>query len=447
MKLKEPIDDVGLFWRAGDDQRHAVPGRLTIDEGGRTNLEIWGEAAVEPTSLVAIGFSQTGSGPLRLHGICHQLGAVTLDECQPSGYEIRTTGKTKTVTRLFFTRSVYCGVPFGESETIMFDRGFIQIEGVVSWMRKSGLKATYDEKFPDTTFSIKSPKPIHITLADNLDLTFHFQGTTPTPAPWSTEVAITRTCSIELTSGNPLTSNEFREMVWRLTSFFAFVTDMPVAPTAISCIVKAEERHQDKGLDDNRRTTVYDGHLRQGTGLSTSHPSFMLIDYTDCAGELETILQRWWTLATDIPVAIRLMQNEMYRDDAWLNEQFLDLTRVIEVLHRYEFQKEKVSMYRRIKDEIQPFERLFGGAEMCHQLATAADELRNRFTHLNLAQQIGKKYEEQLLNVHMGLEVLVRLTILRHLFIEPEKVLDLIQKNDPIHRRLNQYRNNFGVIK
>ncbi len=321
MKLKEPIDDVGLFWRAGDDQRNAVSGRLKIDEAGRTNLETWGEAVAEPASLAMIDVGAIESAPLRLHGICRQLGAVTLDECQPTGYEIREFGKTM-VTKYFFTRSLYCDVLFGADESIIFDRGFVQIEGVMPWMRKSGLQVSHGETFSDTTLSIKSPEAIHIALADDLDLKFHFQGNIPSPVPWSTEVAIERTCNIELVINKPLSRDDFRGTIWRLTTFFAFITDMPVAPTSISCIVKATARHQNGDRDIDVHTTIYDGHSRPGRDLRTSHPSFMLIDYDDCAEELETILRQWWNLATDIPAAINLMQNGMYRDDIWLNEQF-----------------------------------------------------------------------------------------------------------------------------
>ena len=446
MKLKEPINDVGLFWRAGDDQRNAVSGRLTTDEAGRTNLETWGEATTEPSSLAMIDVGATESAPLRLHGICRQLGPVTLDECQPDGYHMRTFGTTM-ITRYFFTRSIYCGVLFDADESVVFDRGFVQIEGIVPWMHKSGLQMISDETFPDTTFSIKSPKPIHITPANDLDLIFHFQGTIPTPTAWSTEIAIERTCSIELVVNRPLSRDDFREAIWRLTSFFAFVTDMPVAPTSISCIVKATVRHQNGDRDIDVRTTIYDGHSRPGRDLRISHSSFMLIDYDDCAKEFEAILQRWWALAADVPIAINLMQNEMYQGDAWLNEQFLDLTRAIEVLHRHKFQKETVSISRRIKDEIQPFEHLFGGAKACHQLANSAAELRNRFTHPPATQQSGVMREGQLLHIHMGLEVLVRLMILNRLFTRADKVLDLIKKSHPIHWRLNQCRDNFETTK
>ena len=446
MKLKEPIDDVGLFWRAGDDQRNAVSGRLTTDEAGRTSLETWGEAVNEPASLAFIDVGATESPQLRLHGICRQLGPVTLDECLPDGYQMRTFGKT-IITRYFFTRSIYCGVLFDEDESIVFDRGFVQIEGIVPWMRKSGLQVIHDETFSDTTLSIKSPETIHTALADDLDLKFRFQGTIPTPVAWSTEIAIERACNIELVGNEPLSRDDFREIIWRLTSFFAFVTDMPVAPTSILCIVKATAHHPNGDRDIDVRTTIYDGHSRPGRDLRISHPSFMLVDYDDCAEEFETILQQWWTLATDVPVAIRLIQNGMYQDDAWLNEQFLDLTRAIEVLHRHKFQKESISLARRIRDEIQPFEDLFGGTKACHQLATSTAELRNKFTHPPAAQQAGTIREGQLLRVYTGLEVLVRLMILNRLFTQASKVLDLIKTSQPIHRRLSQCRGNFEVTK
>lgn len=462
MRISEPIKQSGYFWLPeSPDQR--LPGVLSISALGETILEVIGVFG-DPVAVINATTLSLG----RVVGVIENGDAVTLDHCFYQHRNVRLFGGLSKST--VYANRAFFGVQYDEGEIITFSKFCFSLEGLDEWLSLSGFEISQDLDARKTSIHYTAPKEIEFSLPDGIALAFAFSYSLPT-LPATTEAKITQNAHITLKSDYPRPLEEFLALVNKLNDFLCFATDATVALDSAAGFSPDITREGGSGVQVPIPVNVY----YKSTRLSDVPPRVdwhrMLFRYEQIGDQCENLVNKWLSNYEVSEPAFNLYFASKTGAHKYLEGRFLSLAQGIETLHRrnaretvmaeedfrglieavvngcpHEQQKwlkeklryaNELSLRRRLKRMLEPFETLYGDPKQRKQFVAEVVATRNYLTHYDpdLSDQAAKG--KSLWRLCMKLEALFQLHFLRLMGLGDDSIKSLVEKNYALLNKLS----------
>lgn len=460
MRLSEPIEKSGYFWLpAKPDNR--LPGILRVTDTGKTDVEVIG---IFGDTLAAMNDSTPELG--RIVGVIENGDLITLEHCFYSNRNISFGGISKsTIHANFLLR----GVQYEEGEPVTFSRFRFSVEGLDEWLSVSGLRVENNWSERSASIHFNPPKEITVQLADGIGLTFTFGWTLPSTTI-VTEAKITQKVYITLTSESLRPIEDYLALAFKLKNFLCFATDETVSLDSATGF--SHEITREVGNDEKLEEpiAIYYASTPVSEGRPKLHWHNMLFRYGHIADQLESILNSWLSNYEISAPAFNLYFASKSGAHKYLDGRFLSLVQGIETLHRRNSQEtlmpdsefdqlvativdgcpagrkewlskklvyaNELPLRQRMRQMLEPFEILYGGAKERKYFIGKVIDTRNYLTHYDpkLAQQAASG--EALWKLCMKLEALFQLHFLRLIGLDAEFIRQLANENHALRSKV-----------
>ena len=220
MRIKEEFKKLGYF-SLPSTPREAVPGTLSISDGGFIELEIVHRLGGASTALE--------DDAKRIIGQIEEAGLVTLDNCFCKSIE----GSGEISKSLFSVNRAFTGVGYDEDEIPRFNSVTFSVEGLDEWIGISGINVDYQLEEHTSTISYQPPEDVPFNLGDGMQLSVTFGWTAPGGYPIK-EAGVSQKAYFELASQKALELDDFISVVRKITHFLCFAMDQTVSLDSMS---------------------------------------------------------------------------------------------------------------------------------------------------------------------------------------------------------------------
>ena len=458
MRLPESIETYGYFWLEGKPDNR-LTGVLCISERGEPSLEIFGS------------FDSPFNGPskrltgqnLHILGVTDRAGAMTLVDCV-------VVEQNDVVNVGLLSRSslhvgcVFWGAHF-DTQEIHFSGMAFSVEGLDEWFVFHHRPFSHDWEPPrPMSVTYKQPEPITFPISDGLDIGFHMRAGTKSSL---FQEVITTKMSIEIESIEPRSFSGFMQVLRKVKSFLSLAFDRTVSFTSITGF----------RLEPNAPYTLHNSVAIYGRfdpydlPKEDIGPGSSLISFDEMAPNIQEYLPRWLENYEEYEPTFNLYFTVVANRYMHLEGAFLFLTNGIESLHRRgstdtqmpteEFDclrdsilrntpgkwrsligerlkyANELSLRRRIREMITPFDDLFGSDSARKALIQQVVSTRNYLTHYDQSTKSQAVTEPQkLLQLRHKLEALVQLHLLHLLGIDLEHIKSMANRYPPLRKKL-----------
>lgn len=223
MRVEEEYKKTGYFWLP-DKVENKIPGILSIDDGGKIELEIVGHFDEDMKPL-------RGDYNLnRIIGHIEKDGLVTIDDCFYTKKNFSFGGISKSKIR---ASTVLSGAAWDKNEKIAFDTFSFSVDCLDEWLGISGIDVDYDWYKKTATISYKPPKKTTIKINNGMSLEICFAYTLPR-LPYLTEAKITQRAYFRLYSEYQRSLSDFISIAFKITNLMCFAMDEIVSLKNIS---------------------------------------------------------------------------------------------------------------------------------------------------------------------------------------------------------------------
>jgi len=223
MRIEEEYKKTGYFWLP-EEEENKIPGILSIDDGGKIELEIVGhfDEGLKPLS---------GDGNLsRIIGHVEKDGLVTLDDCfyTKKNFSFGAISKSKVVVN-----KVLSGAAWDKDEKVVFNTFSFSVDCLDEWVGISGIDVDNDWDRRTATIRYNPPEKIRMDLENGMTLEICFSYTLP-GFPNLTEAKITQRAYFRLESEKPRDLNDFTSTAFKITNLMCFAMDEVVSLKNVS---------------------------------------------------------------------------------------------------------------------------------------------------------------------------------------------------------------------
>lgn len=438
MRIEE-IEDYGLFWLPEDHNAdHRMPGILRVSTTGAVTLETFGFLDPTPHSLSVSGLLNASGKIPRIVGYTREQGMVTLEDCISGRANIRTPDMSAAFSTCEFrAAALFVGLHVLAGATLRFDRVVIEIEGLDTFLQKSGIVASNDTSRKGTTVEFDVPEPIDFEIGDGIGGRIGFSWSVPITYRATSEVRLSQRAHFELFTEQPWDVGEVSQKVMWLRSFLSLATDELVSTTSIVAysqdVVDAEE--DGKGRDLGVKI-VYETRGRHPQE-PTVNTAAMAFSYLDVEEEFSEVLGRWFSTYRRMPRPLLLYFDAQYaRDHESADRRLLTLTEAVETFDRANGGGRWDSLPNRVRRLAKDYRGLLGEEESIATFADAVGSTRNLLVHHEEAHRDGAVTGAALFGINDRLEVLLLLNFVEAITGDAEKAIDLVGKSQPVLRRL-----------
>ena len=407
-------------------------------------------------------------GLSRVSGIVRDGGYVTLTGCNYLSFESALVGGLDKV--ILSAKTAFVGADYKQGEMAFTEYDF-WVEGLSEWLNQSGITTATDISTGSGTIEFHQPKPIPHILSDGTTMKFDFASTGPSPLSIYalTDVRVTQTPFVSLSSTEPRPIEYFNSLATKLTKFLTLVVDQNVQIQSVKVYVAQET--EEEGNTQSYPIRLYhafhptsDSDIRvRRHGILFSYPT--INDFSKMINEwLENYDSTTHASALDSYFASRS------NSPMPLTTRFLNLCQSMEALHgkmfpgertmpNQEFDPIKTQIFKllpadipdpikskigdanrpslrgRLESLFAPFEDWFGGAERSKDLAKQVADTRNYLTHLHDRGGDQAQNTQELRHLYTRLDTLALLYMLKLLGLDKQDLVPLVQQTTS---RLNQ---------
>lgn len=223
MRIEEEYKKTGYFWLP-DRAKQKIPGVLTINDGGKIELEVVGLFDERIETL-------NGNDDLsRIIGHVEKDGLVTLDNCFYTKKNFSFGGISK--SKVFVNR-VLSGAAWEKNEEVTFNTLSFSIDCLDEWVGISGIGVDNDWDNRTATISYNPPENISFELDNDMELEICFAYTLP-GFPNLKEAKITQRAYFKLKSEKLRLLSDFTSVAFKITNLMCFAMDETVAMKNLS---------------------------------------------------------------------------------------------------------------------------------------------------------------------------------------------------------------------
>lgn len=169
MRIEEEYKKTGYFWLP-EKEDNKIPGILSIDDGGKIELEIVGHFDEGLKSL------SSDDNLSRIVGHVEKDGLVTLDDCfyTKKNFSFGGISKSKVVVN-----KVLSGAAWDKGEKVVFNTFSFSVDCLDEWVGISGIVVDNDWDRRTTTIRYNPPEKIRMELKNGMTLEIFFAYTLP----------------------------------------------------------------------------------------------------------------------------------------------------------------------------------------------------------------------------------------------------------------------------
>ena len=467
MRLDEPIETSGFFWLP-EEPDVQVPGDLHISESGDARLEVQfqkpspGWAKVFDTRMAA-----DGKGLPRILGLAAGQGAITLDECLVTNFQVSGTASTKMTVR---PRLTLTGGYYQEGQQVTFTKFSFSTEGIDEWLAVSGIDVQVDWETWKSVINVRPVDDISLGLPDGTQLKFQFAMTFPSPTKNPTEAHVTQKAFVSLVSGQPKPIEYFTSLATKLRNFLRLAIGQPVSIDSATGFTPDVTRQD--GTDQEHMLPIKVYYADGGSSSKKQEcPWFrMIFSYPEVEGQIEEILANWLRSYEVFDPALDIYFTTMSNTSQYLEVEFLERVQGIETLHRRsspetempeaefagimdsvlascprerrEWLKVRLtyanefSLRRRLRNMIEPFGRFFGDNKQQSAFIDKVVVTRNYWTHFDSQIEAKAAKEQELWELTARLKALFQLHLLKLIGFDNMRIEQILQGHSNLQRLL-----------
>ena len=457
MRIKEEFKKLGYFWHSSTP-RAKVLGTLSISDGGTVELEIVHQFERRPP-FGGIGF---GRGGKRIVGHLENNKIVTLDDC----FYKRIGGGIGISKSLIHVSRVFIGVAYDEGEIPLFNSLTFSVEGIDEWVGISGIKFDLHHGEHAATISYEHPANVSLNLDNGMQLLITFGlGTRISRIK---EAGISQKTYFTLISQEARESDDFTSVVRKITNFLCFAMDQIVSLDSMSAT--SDNLRQDIG--EGKTETIPIDIYYPSWPYSKDEPDTnesKLFEFKEIQNDAGRIISNWIEAYEQIAPTFNLYFLAKMGMQTYLEERFMALVQGLESYHRRtsdekqmdeaEFKElidnlidqcpqekrewlkgklrygNEVSLRRRLKMLIEPFEDVIEDWQKPKGLIDKIVNTRNYLTHYDLSLESKAAKAEELWPLCRKMELLFQLHFLQLIGFSREQIDSLLADSIPFRRR------------
>lgn len=445
-----------------EKEENKIPGVLSIDDGGKIELEIVGhfDEGLKPLS---------GDDNLsRIIGHVEKDGLVTLDDCfyTKKNFSFGGISKSKVVVN-----KVLSGAAWDRDEKIDFNTFSFSVDCLDEWVGISGIDVDNDWDRRTATIKYNPPEKIRMELKNGMALEICFAYTLP-GFPNLTEAKITQRAYFRLESENPRDLNDFTSTAFKITNLMCFAMDEVVSLKNVSAT--SSEILRDGG--DDKKYPVPISIYYQSIPFSEKIPKKnwheMLFNFGAIKANAQQVFDNWLNAYEYLSPALGLYFSTKSGAQKYLDGKFLALAQGLETYHRRTSSEtlidnesyaalvsevlegcpaehlawlkgrlmhgNEINLGKRIKKIIEPFQDHLGTSGERRKLLRKIVDTRNYLTHYCESLHDKSAKDRELWVLCMKMEVIFNLHFLKVIGFTDEEINGVVKNCHPLKRKLKE---------
>ncbi|WP_312388827.1 ApeA N-terminal domain 1-containing protein [Stutzerimonas nitrititolerans] len=461
MRIEEEYKKTGYFWLP-EKEENKIPGILSIDDGGKIELEIVGhfDEGLKPLS---------GDDNLsRIIGHVEKDGLVTLDDCfyTKKNFSFGGISKSKVVVH-----KALSGAAWDKDEKVVFNTFSFSVDCLDEWVGISGIDVDNDWDRRTATIRYDPPEKIRMELKNGMTLEICFAYTLP-GSPNLTEAKITQRAFFRLESENPRDLSDFTSIAFKITNLMCFAMDEIVSLKNVSAT--SSEMLRDGGND--KKYPVPISIYYQSIPFSEKIPKKtwheMLFNFGAIKTNAQQMFNNWLNAYEYLSPALGLYFSTKAGAQKYLDGKFLALAQGLETYHRrtssetlmdkdsYEvlvsevlegcpaehldwlkgrlMHGNEINLGKRIKKIIEPFKDHLGTSAERSKLLRKIVDTRNYLTHYSESLHDKSAKGRDLWVLCMKMEVIFNLHFLKVIGFADEEISRVVENCHPLKRKLKE---------
>lgn len=461
MRIEEEYKKTGYFWLPGKEEKK-IPGILSINDGGKVELEIVGHFDESIESL-------NGNDEIdRIIGHVEKDGLVTLDYCFYTKKNFSFGGISK--SKILVNR-VLSGAAWDQDEAVTFNTFSFSVDCLDEWVGISGINVDNNWESKTATISYNPPEKIGFILDNEMKLEICFAYTLP-GFPNLKEAKITQRAYFRLESEELRELNDFTTVAFKITNLMCFAMDEIVAMKNVSAT--SSEIQRDGGDDKQYPVpiTVY----YQSNPYSEKTPKRnwhdMLFTFGSIKDNAQQVFNNWISAYEYLSPAFGLYFSTKTGAQKYLDGKFLALAQGLETYHRRistetlmepeSFESlvstvldgcpdehidwlkgrlmhgNEINLGKRLKKIIEPFKDHLGTSKERSKLLRKIVNTRNYLTHYSESLEGESATGRDLWTLCLKMEVIFNLHFLNVVGFTDEEVNGVVENCYPLKRKLQE---------
>jgi len=460
MRIEEEYKKTGYFWLP-EKEENKIPGILSIDDGGRIELEIVGHF---DESIKALNGDDDLS---RIIGHVEKDGLVTLDDCFYTKKNFSFGGISKST---ILVNKVLSGAAWGKDEAVTFNTFSFSVDCLDEWVGISGISVDSDWDNRTATISYNPPEKTSIVLDNGMKLEICFAYTLP-GFPSLTEAKITQRAYFRLESEGLRDLSDFTSIAFKITNLMCFAMDEIVTLKNVSATSSEIQRN-----GDNKTYPVPISIYYQSIPFSEKLPKKnwheMLFNFGAIKINTQQVFNNWLNAYEYLSPALGLYFSTKAGAQKYLDGKFLALAQGLETYHRrtssetlmgkesYEslvsevlkgcpeehldwlngrlMHGNEINLGKRIKKIIEPFKDHLGTSKERSKLLRKIVDTRNYLTHYSESLHDEAAKGRDLWILCLKMEVIFNLHFLKVVGFTDEEINGVVENCHPLKRKLKE---------
>lgn len=467
MKLSKSIKKTGFFWLPESPETR-LPGILSISETGEIVLEInylsdnskhriTGSDGIDWNELVII------SGIVENEDITlYKTIMIKQNHHVPLSYGVSNI--------IFHVHFALFGFEYKNEKEIMLSSMKVSIEGLKEWLFLYGISTQNDYEAKNYIISSEPFPGISMGNHDNFDLGINFDISFNQTR---FDVNITQEAYFCLTSEKLRPLDDFLDMIYKVRTFLCFAIDRMVS---IQSIISYSNDKLIKIQDNSicRPIQIYYKSFSSSNEITNIHRHGMLFPCSHIDDKFDRIIKKWLDSYNIIEPVFRLYFASSSMFNTYSSERFLLLVRAMEVFHRRNFDSQRfpdqefenilqvivsnfsedtklksfvsdkmqfaneVSLRKRIKEIIYPFQNLFKSKKQIKSFVEKVTNTRNYLTHYSHSLENKAAIEgEDMYKLCIKIEALLQLHFLQLIGLNTETIQTIAKNNHHLRHKLD----------
>lgn len=460
MRIENEYNKTGYFWLPGGEDKK-VPGVLSIEDGGRIELETLGLLEDSP--------NDKGDDDIieRIIGFVEKDGLVTLDNCFyiTKSLSFGDISKSKILVNRAFT-----GIACDKNEALNFNTFSFEVDCLDEWVGISGIRVEHDWENKTAVINYDPPKKINIILDNGMSLEICFAYTLP-GFPNLKEAKFTQRAFFRLVSKELRDLNEFTTVAYKINNLMCFAMDEVVVIKNVSATSEKMQRSGGNNKEYPIKIKIYYQSNMYSEKLPNRNLHNILFNYNMIKDNFQQVFNSWINAYEYLSPAFSLYFSTKIGAQKYLDGKFLALAQGLETYHRRTsdekimdpeaFEKlvssiidycpeeniewlrgrlmhgNEINLGKRLKSIIEPFKEHLGSSRERNKLLRKIVDTRNYLTHYSNDLEDESAKGRDLWVICMKMEAIFVLHFLNVVGFTQEEIKKVINNCYPMQQKLN----------
>jgi len=426
MRVAQEYKGLGLFWLPSDPES-TVFGNLSISDGGKVQLELFGPFDPDPHKLN--GFSRDRGKTDRINGCLEDGKCVTLERCLHTNQGLRTNNQGGTMVKsVIHVHQAFIGAPY-EEEKITFNSLSFSIDGLHEWLGIKSIHRDHKDNLKSATITYERPKNLIYKLKNAFTLLIGFEVNLSDHGSPTTEAKISQKACFKLKTDTDQEFSKFTDIARKLTNLICFAVGETVSLSEVTATSQK---------DETNRIKLYYKSLPFIEEEPKVRLNRMIFRFSDVEEKFKEIIDRWLSAYEDISPTLNLYFSATTGGYRYLEGKFLALAQGLENLSRnkYPVKAKKPTLRQRIEQLVKPFEDYVGGPEEGKILVDKTVDTRNYYTHYDERLKDRAADGEELWKLCQKMEAIFELHFMDSIIFRDAEVTSVLNRPSKLKSKL-----------